>query len=423
MYLDLDNEVPELPSVRLLIEKLADDLANRRSVILLLPRGVNQDWIFKNLRTKLFQRDLIYEEISLNNHEKNNNCSATIAEKLNFLNDQGYIPNNPQGLMKFSFPDVVLLKDTEFLSLQTTKQWLNFFSEWSRLNHLNADVGKNQAALGLILSGESVSCEMPGSDIYLAVRYWWGTPSLLETRLLCRSTSTYMDKQHLSLLWRECVLSSISAGDLELLSYLWNKWKMNQNGLEALILEYAESITLNRDDAQEAKEILDNEYKNVNLSLQYPPKNLIKSWGLGIVNFLPERGLSLQTMALALLDLWDEAKHRVWNGQSELLLPTIDAMRLQICNYLTRRYGQNWPTLWVYPESNDELAALQQNPSSCQWGHIAKIFSTAPKLRKTKQLANTVKYLRYIRNEIAHFRPIKEYQFSKLVNLINKIQL
>ena len=124
-----------------------------------------------------------------------------------------------------------------------------------------------------------------------------------------------------------------------------------------------------------------------------------------------------------LMGLWDDTYHRIWTGQAELLMPRIDSFRLQICDYLTERFGKSWPTSWIAPITEDEMAAVKENPRACQWGHLSKIFDVAPKLKSLTNLYKAVKFVRVVRNELAHFRPIKNYDFRKLSQLIARCEI
>ena len=422
MYLDLNKSVPELPSVRLFTDRIIADLCDNRSVIVFLPFGVEPEWILERVRKELFYSGTVYSEIPIPDTNDNEECAAYIGKAIGIIDENGYRPETPHGLLKIpDIPNCLLLITNKSLNPQIAEKWLLFLQEWARLNHRQANSGSRQKPILLILSETAIPNDLPNSDVYLSFRFWWGFPSLLETRLLCRHSSPEIDKQTASSLWPEFVCSSVAGGDLRFLAYLWNCYENNQS-LKNQILNYSQGLNWNKDQLNQVKGLLNSQFRNGNSALEYPPKLLIEAWAKGIVIHIPERGICFHSAALALMGLWDDTYHRIWTGQAELLLPKIDSFRLQICDYLTERFGKSWPTAWVAPITEDEIEAVKENPRACQWGHLSRIFDVAPKLRGLNNLYKAVKFVRIIRNELAHFRPIKNNDFRRLSLLIEKCE-
>jgi hypothetical protein len=422
MYLDLNKSVPELPSVRLFADHVIADLRDNRSVIVFLPYGVDAEWILQRIRKELFNLGVVYSEIPVVQNSDYKGCAPYIGNALGIIDENGYSPETPQGLLNIpDLPTSLLLVTNDSLNLHAAKKWLSFLKEWVRLNHKRANSGGRQTPILLVLSDSAIPRDLPNSDVYLSFRFWWGFPSLLETRLLCRHSSPEIDKHSSSSLWPEFVCSAVAGGDLNLLAHLWNDYETNKS-LEDQILRYSQGLNWKEDQLNQIKSLLNSQFRNGNSSLEYPPKLLIESWAKGIVTHIPERGICFHTAALVLMRLWDDTYHRIWTGQAEFLMPKIDSFRLQICDYLTERFGKSWPTSWVSPLAEDEIVAVKENPRACQWGHLSKIFDVAPKLRRLSNLYKAVKFVRVIRNELAHFRPIKNRDFRRLSELFAKCE-
>jgi len=228
-------------------------------------------------------------------------------------------------------------------------------------------------------------------------------------------------KNEFSTLWPEFVCSAAAVGDLHLLENLWENFGSNKS-LNDQISIYAKQLGWDKKSLFEVNDLLKYQFGNGRFSYDIPLKILIKPWAEGVISYIPERGLCLQTAALALLGLWDDAQHRIWTGQTELLMPMIDSFRLKVCDFLTNKYGKSWPTSWTQPGSHDEFVSVKDNPRSCQWGHLSKIFETVPKLNRLQNIAKSVKCARQIRNELAHFRPIKNRDFRRLSRLLAEVQ-
>jgi len=98
MFIDLNKSVPELPSVRLFTERILTDLNNKRSVIVLLPCGIEPEWIVSKIRLNMFYQNSFYEEITLLSNNSYNNCTRFLGRALGLEDEHGYLPESPHGL-------------------------------------------------------------------------------------------------------------------------------------------------------------------------------------------------------------------------------------------------------------------------------------------------------------------------------------
>ncbi|HWQ14177.1 MAG TPA: hypothetical protein VNL77_15370 [Roseiflexaceae bacterium] len=145
-----------------------------------------------------------------------------------------------------------------------------------------------------------------------------------------------------------------------------------------------------------------------------PPLSRLELWAHGIVGATPEYGIELHVAALAALGRTEEIRHRLWRAQARTLLPLIDHVRLQICEELTRTYGPDWPIRWRAPLSDEEEQAVRISPLACQWGHLEWLVKNCADLRAANRWRSLVSLCRWIRNEIAHYRPVGFGDFESL---------
>ena len=160
---------------------------------------------------------------------------------------------------------------------------------------------------------------------------------------------------------------------------------------------------------------VEQKYRNKSLS---PPQDLYRFWAHGALNWSPEYGTETSAALLAVLGRMGEIQHRLWRGQTELLLPVIDSTRLILCTHLTRKYGANWPTRWRLPLDQEEIEAVQNNPLSSQLGHLKSLLKYhIPKERRWVPL---IDLLHSMRNRLAHYYPVTYPEFDDLCREIEQ---
>jgi hypothetical protein len=77
-----------------------------------------------------------------------------------------------------------------------------------------------------------------------------------------------------------------------------------------------------------------------------------------------------------------------------------------LCALLQDMYGSGWPHRLGLPEAPEEQEAAAENPFSAQWGYLQRLFGQAPSLRHDRARASLVGQAWWIRNELAHCRPV-----------------
>jgi hypothetical protein len=150
-----------------------------------------------------------------------------------------------------------------------------------------------------------------------------------------------------------------------------------------------------------------------------PPVELRRFWANGLVNQTAEYGLEINTAALASIDRREAVAHRVWRGEAALLLPLLDALRLDLCTLLAKDFGPNWPEKLGWPQDQQEQTTVREDPYSAQWGYLSWLLRSAPPLRKALRLAQLSSQAWWIRNELAHYRPVAFAPFRQLCEYDN----
>ena len=423
MSIALPTALFQLPSVQRFLNRLADDLANSRNLLILLPVGVDPLEVSAALRAELWRRGFTFEEVLLSGLPKDRVPVSVLSEGLGISWDPPDTPRTIQNLMAIEqLPDLILLEDFDQLPDPACKNWIVFLRQWAQTCQTMADRGSPTTALCMVMPAVAILPEIPESSVYLAVHWWWGFPSALEMHMLCRLSNEH-DSWDTMARWREYMLPALVGNDVPLASYLWNDLHVPLDILLSHLRSYAEQ----RDWKAEALRtwgaggmaVASN--RDQRLMQLFPPIDLRTLWAHGAIGWTLEYGLEVHAAVLALLGRREELQHRLWRGQAELLLPIIDQIRLALCDHLTCTYGSDWPVRWCQPVSPEEDAAVRNSPLACQWGHLEVLLRRSASLRSEERWLPLASLSRWVRNEIAHYRPITFRDFEGVWREIDRV--
>jgi hypothetical protein len=412
-----------VPTARLLISRVAGDLAERRSVLLLLPNGIGPDEIWHVLSDDLWRREVDFGEVWLPDARGGWTVASALGEKLGVKWPSPTASRTTANLvLAESLPDVIYLGGFAELPFEARRPWLDFVLQWAQEVKNAIDVGREPAALCLITPGWALPvADLPGR-IHLSVRYWWGIPSALETRLICRLGSDDGRDSNTAVLWREHLLPSLCGSDAELVEWLWDDVYDGMDRLADRLSEFAKRRGWTAEilrglvvDAWQGKE--PDYVRPIS-----PDPSYSALWAYGVLWYTQEYGVELHSAALALLGRVDEIRHRVWRGQAALLLPLIDELRVELCQHLTRLYGVDWVTRWQEPIDPREATEVRKSPLACQWGHLEHLLKNCPALRAHRSWLQAVALARSIRNRLAHYHPVDYGSYTALYREANRVR-
>ncbi len=413
----------QVPSVQGFLDTMLADLSGKRSLLVLLPEGVKADDLW-NAIGYLVRHKFYAEEIMLPNLQPEALPAAALGKALSVQWPEDSSPRSIENLMiSNDLPEIIYLRGFNELSEPAQKIWLDFLSRWAQVSQIFPD----PPTLILFTCGNLRLLKIPNTNVRLSIRYWWGFPSALEMQLLCRLRRA-SGEQSLRHRWSEHLISAIAGNDVNLAEYLWNPLHSSLDQLPSLLQEFGtRQRGWTRQDLQEwgADNFLVTPIHNADRPSSSPPPKWYQLWTHGALNWTPEYGLELHTSALALLDRTEDLQHRLWRGQTSLLFPLIDDVRLSICRHLSRYYGKSWPVRWQTPNNNFDKAAVEANPLSCQWNHLASLFNSngdVPLGREQRELKPVVIQAQQIRNKLAHYQFIAFSDFEKIWAEIGRVK-
>ena len=413
----LTDMLMRAPSVQQFLNALLDDLSERRSLLVLLPEGIEARDPWYTLEGHLVRQDFYIEEIVLPDLPTEPPPPAALGNALNVQWPEDSSPRNIANLMlSQDLPEIIHLTGFDEIAESAKRTWGAFLSDWARASKDILDKeASTPPALILFAPGSAFPLPLPESDLCLAIHHWWGFPSALEVQLLCRWENANSEQMPLHR-WREHLIPSLVGNDVALAGHLWDQFSLDFAQLLSLLQSYGEQRGWTRQDLQAwgVEELPPTLTSNETHLLHNSSPRRYHLWAHGVLNRTPEYGIEIHTAALALLSRTEDLRHRLWRGQTSLLFPLIDNVRLTLCRHLSQQYGQDWPLRWHLPDSEEEIRAVQDSPLACQWGHLAWLLNNCGYLRRERRLRDVVQSARWMRNELAHYRPITLSHFEGL---------
>ena len=418
----------ELPRVRRLMNTMADGPRKQCSLIVLTKPQDDRDEIMEHLEICL-EKSADIERLDLTTLD----CDQPIPFILGNLYGVQWSSSTGPFMMNslahlIGLPSILFLEGFERLKIDHRSKWLDFLEQWAQHTHTALDAGERSTAFILVVPNASMT-KLPKTSIALSLNWWWGLPSVLETRQLCRLLQDIgIEDNYLQLLWKENVLPAIVGDDLPLAEYLWDHSSSEMEALESGLLAYAEHMGWDRLLLQikGVTESLAATLKKERSDLSCPPQLWRALWSEGLISWTAEYGAEIHIAAAAVLGWKEELQHRIWRGQAQLLLPMVDSLRLALCDRLARDYGKDWPFKYQEPADAEQKEKVRQSPLACEWGHMQYLLNTCHYFKNSRQFIPTVRLAREIRNDLAHYQPIgfsaysqfcREYQ-SKVRNVL-----
>jgi hypothetical protein len=244
----------------------------------------------------------------------------------------------------------------------------------------------------------------------------WAMPSTIETGLVCqpRANDTPQLRQ-----WREHFLPELVAGDAKLLPVLWDSIASPWPEMLERLREYA----LVQGWTEQSLRAWGADTLVSTAGMLYLPQSIAPASHLdqlrahGVLQYTAGQGIELHIAALASLGCTEAIMNRLWRAQLNLVLSLANSVRLRICEYLTAHCGRNWPVRWALPKEPRDVAVVQANPNSCEFGHLLYLLRyhvDRPTRSRWLELAEQAKL---VRDTVAHYQPITFAMFEKLWRL------
>lgn len=413
------TEIFLTPGGRHFLENVQEDLKDQRSLIILLPSGFEPEPLGDTLCFNMEQQGFAFTRIWLPDLSLEHGPPAALGKALGITWSHSQPVRTVETILQSQdLPEIIYLDGLDSLPQEHSVAWIAFIQQWAQACQGRAETAESDLpVLCLIAQAIHILPYDLTTNVFLSIRYWWGIPSALELRLLCRMESDGGQNTSVSR-WREHVLPALAGSDTKLVEYLWDRVDTTNEALIDLLLLYAQDRGWNQAALKEW-----GSYEELNIAGidgNEVPDKMYELWAHGVLSHTPEYGLELHSAALAVMGQHEDLLHRLWRGQAPFLLPLIDSVRLALCDHLTQRYGARWPVRWLEPEHETERQAVTNTPLACEWGHIERLLHTCSSLQQERRWLPLVSQTRRVRNLLAHYRPIDLTSFRKVCQEISR---
>lgn len=404
----------EVPGPRSFVDNVCADLAQGRNVVVLLPKGIVPTSVWDAVRGNLWRRGMDLFEVPAEFLASSPGSPVeAVAQSLGLPPEGGPIATLEGLRRRQNLPDVVGLAALDSGDATGADVWVRFVRDWAGVGHRQAGSGRYRPVFFLPLAGERMLRAAPAPEVCLAVHSWHGVLSSLDLRQLWRM-ETQLAAGPAGMAWAEHMVASLAADDLELAARIDAALFGTFSDVHDALLRAARERGWTPDAARAAAASLRSSPAAHRAVRERAGSvdDVWAWWAEGFVRMTPEFGVELSSACLAVLDARDELHHRFWRAQLGLVLPLIDRMRLQVCEALTARFGERW-VLWCVPENDDERLRVRRNPSAAQLRHIETTL-LCPEAGGLVDWLAIIREARYVRNELAHHRPVAYADFERL---------
>jgi len=410
-------EVGETRSAQRFLKRLVADLERGCSALVLFPEGEDYDSLWQQVNRQLWQDDYDCSGAWLPELPADGTMPSALGDLLGARWGSSRTLRTVESLaISEGLPDIIHLRGFGELTENAREKWLALVRRWADAVKSREAQGWRPTALCLMTSASSLP-DLPSEDVWLVTRWWWALPSALEMRLLCRQVSDGAGGDvDLETKWREFIMPSLVGNDVGLARFLWKDLTRDSDHVTERLRTWAveKGWTVEALAKWKLERGSTRAFQKDHVRVAQPSVQQQRLWARGLLNWTPEYGLMVSPAALVILQEHEAIKHRLWRGQVTLLLPLIDSVRLSLCQKWTKRYGRDWPWRWQLPRSDEEAEAVRSNPLASGWGHMEALLRLRDEMRHERTLLPLVSHARYVRNELAHYRPVAFQDFRVL---------
>ena len=420
--MNLEQLAYSLPSTQSFVHAITDDGDNGVKVVL-LPDNISREMVGRLVRNRIGTLKLAISRLF--DPGESSPVSAS-AKAMNATWPSPRTLRTVHNLLRCEdLPDILYVH-----RIGPRLAWAEFIESWAREYRRLQNAGNTAIpSLCVIAKLRDFDFDLPEPRPGLTFHWWWGFPSMVEVRLSCRIASEQFGRDDpATSRWREYVLPGLVGSDVQLAEHMWGKVLGGTDQAMRGLAQYWDRLehTTVSDSIDDAIEIVKANRGTYGVGQQLP-HNLRRLWAGGGVVYTREYGLEVHPALLAHRERWTSAEHMLWRGQSELLLPIVNEIRLKVCQDFTETYGSDWPVKWVPPHFEHDIEEVSRSPLGTELSHVNYLLQNLGvrnhrhDLYQKRFLGDLVLTAKTVRNEIAHYNPISCQDFVRLCDERDKV--
>ena len=427
--MDLERLVYSLPSTQDFIDGIAHNVGDGPTV-LMLPDNLSREMVGRLIRNRAEALGLSVRAL----FDPSGASPATVcADAMGVEWPSSRTRRTVANLLRLEdLPDMLYVHRIATGESRTRQQWTDFIRDWARETRaLRREGAHGIPSLCVTAKLRDFDFELPDTDAGLSIFWWWGFPSVLEMKLACRIANEHNESgSKAAQRWREYILPSLIAGDVQLGERMWDLVTEDVACLMDGLVEYWNGLDQPElvGSIDEVNDLINSETLTYE-DAQGLPENLRMLWAGGGLVYTPEYGIEAHPALLAYKDRQVDVEHMMWRGQSELLLPMMNDIRLRACEEMTATYGHDWPTKWQLPGNEYEIEEARRNPLGTELGHLDQLlryvgrYSDQHALDEKRYLSKLISQAKNIRNQIAHYNTVPYPNYEELFDERTKVGL
>ena len=419
--MDLEQFAYSLPSTQAFVRSITDDGDNGVKVVL-LPDNLSREMVGRLVRNRIDTLRLATRRLF------DPGEASPVAASANAMNVTWPSPRTLRTVHNLlrcgNLPDILYVH-----RIGPSLAWTEFIESWAseyrRLRHS----GKTSVpSLFVIAKLRDFGFVLPERKASLTFHWWWGFPSMLEIRLSCRIASEQYDRNETATSrWREYVLPGLVSSDVQLAEHMWDMVLGDTDQAMRALADYWDCLEDAGvgDSIGDVIEVVEANQGTYGVG-QALPQHLHRLWAGGRLVYTREYGLEIHPALLAHRERRTSVEHMLWRGQSELLLPIVNEIRLRVCQDFTETYGSDWPVKWVPPHFEHDIEEVKRSPLGTELSHVNYLLQNLGirnhnhDLYHKRFLGDLVLMAKTVRNEIAHYNPVACHDFVRLCEKRNK---
>jgi hypothetical protein len=317
-------------------------------------------------------------------------------------------------------PLLLTLDDFAICTPQEIKVWFELMNEWARYTKILRDRGDDCCRLLFIATADQCLTDLPATNLFLQIIWWYSLPSILEGHLLCRTSHEDLadgPQQR----WLEALIPMIALNDVALFDALsHNRACLDTFEMLCSFLHlYHEQSPWLSPLVLSAPALPRFSHETMLSRFNASERTL---WAQGVLSHTPEYGWEVHSALLAGLPDKSDLSYRYWRGQAQLLLPLVEQVRLYVIKSMSAHLGTGWVTRWISTQHTSKREEISDDPYSVEWGQLRYLFRHPPTdfpahLMPLKALVNKAWS---IRNDIAHYKPITYQSYKDLSSFFHE---
>jgi len=412
----------DFPEPRRRRKEIVEDLCSGKTVIWIFPYQVNLKVCWQRVADECdnvgFDSKII--RIDPDNFKSPINLIAQqcgIPFESNHQTDINYLIRNED------LPQILIIDGINGLAQEQFDIWKRFIDEWTQMTRMESESTSFLKTLFVPMHYlEQVNTIH--EDVYLRVHYYWAWYGSNEINMIAHHYAYELGFEPDVLGWAESVIVEIAGSDLDLMEYLFCGLEGKDKSVAMVIESLSQYGKEEKAWTIQTLADIDNITKGKMSSFRWeeriakPSPRLGRLWAEGIIASSNKDEIAVNSAALALKGYLDPIYHRIWRGQSRVLLPMLDMERMDLCQYLNVRFPQ-WSSQIDINNGGLLCSIKNQGDPVGEYGDILTfLVNKQNRTQKHQELIACVDFLRRCRNNMAHYSPI---DFGEFVSLRKKL--